>query len=673
MTPNPLLARTELPDFSAIDASHVLPALEQVLIDSRAELAALAAATTAPSWANLVVPFERLRDRISEVFSPVGHLHGVADSEPLREAYDKGIQLLTAWETELRQSAPLYQRLKTLLARPGEIGLDRVQQKILGDEILDFELSGVGLPQAEREEFKALALELSEASNHFETQVLDSTEAWRYTVSDPAELLGLPAEVVAAAQRRAGGEGHVFDLKTPTYIAIMSYATDRGLRERLYRAWATRASEQGEFDNTDTMLKILKLRQREAQLLGSSDYVALSLKTKMATSAAQVEIFLQDLATRARPSAIAQLAELQAFAQSELGLAALEPWDMGYAQEALKLKQFSIDDALLKPYFPAERTVAGLFKFAEQLFGIQFLPRSDVPVWHADVRYFELRDAQDALIGGVYLDLYARTGKRSGAWMDVCRTRSNLGAVKHPVAYLTLNAEEPSGDRPSLFSHDDVVTLFHEFGHGIHHLLSEVDYPSVSGVNGVEWDAVELPSQLFENFCYAPEVLQSLGRHFETDVPIPVDLIEKIIASKNFMAGLFLLRQIEFALLDLRLHQAHPAPASLSQVQALIKAVRDEVALVQPPAWNRASHSFTHIFSGGYAAGYYSYLWAELLSADAFGLFEELGVMAPAAASKLREEILARGGSRPAADSFRAFRGRDPEPEALLRSYGLAA
>jgi len=673
LSPNPLLNLSELPDFATIRAEHVIPALQETLAHARRELQRLSSDLAPPTWQALVIPLEQLRERINEMFSPVGHLHGVADSEPLREAFDEAVQLLTDWETEFRQSGPLYARLKALSARATELQLDAIQRKMLNDELQAFELSGVALEPAAQAEFKAVALKLSEASTQFEQNVLDATEAFRYEVTDLAELDGLSDEVINAAWLRGDSTRHVLDLKAPTYIAVQTYARNRSLRERFYRASATRASDLGQFDNTQLLLNILRLRRQEAALLGFNDFVELSLTTKMAPSAAAVAGFLDDLAARARPSAGEQLQTLSDFAREELGIAELKSWDVAFAQEALKLKLFSIDDERLKPYFPAERTVLGLFELAESLFGVRFVERLEVPRWHADVRYFELRDSLNALVGGVYLDLYARTGKRGGAWMDVCRTRSKIPALKIPVAYLTLNASPPSSMRPSLFSHDDVVTLFHEFGHGIHHLLSEVDYPSVSGVNGVEWDAVELPSQFFENFCYVPEVLQKLGRHFETGQPLPLPWIESIIASKQFMAGLQLLRQVEFALLDLQLHQADPAPATLEEVLAVVTAIREKVALLKPPAFNRATHSFTHIFSGGYAAGYYSYLWAELLSSDAFGMLLEGSVLAPELNAKFRLEVLARGGSRSARENFFAFRGRDPEPTSLLQSYGLAA
>jgi oligopeptidase A len=672
LKPNPLLDWAERPEFAAIDAAHVLPAIDEALTRAHRARDALLNDPAAPTVANTIVPLESLRDALAEAFAPVGHLHGVRDSAPLREAYGVAIDRLTEWDSELKQDARLYARLKALRASSAD-RLGPVERKLLDDEIEDFELAGVGLPDAERAEFAEIQRRLSELATEVEQRVLDATEAFSYRVTDPAELDGLPEDVIAAAAARANGDGHVLDLKGPTYAAVMGYAKSRSLRAHFYRAWATRASEFGDHDTTDRILEILKLRQREAELLGFNDFVELSLKTKMAPDAATVERFLNDLATRARGPAEQELASLKRFARESLELEALEPWDLGFAQECLKRKRYAIDDELLKPYFPAERVVAGLFELAEALYGIRFVARNGVSLWHADARFFDLIDARGDNVGGVYLDLYARDGKRGGAWMDVCRTRSKLNALKRPIAFLNCNAPAPVDGRPSLFTHDDVVTLFHEFGHGIHHLLSEVDYPSASGVNGVEWDAVELPSQFFENFCYAPLVLKRLSAHVETGEPLPDALIERLLAARQYMAGLFLLRQVEFGLSDLALHAAKPAPSTREALLAVVDRVRREVALVQPPEWHRGILSFTHIFAGGYAAGYYSYLWAETLSADAFAALEEQGVLAPEPSAKFRREVLAQGGSRSATENFRAFRGRDPEPAALLKSYGLAA
>jgi oligopeptidase A len=548
------------------------------------------------------------------------------------------------------------------------------------EAIRDFELSGVALEEPARSRYREIANEQSKIATEFEQALLDATEAWHLDLLDAVALAGLPDSARGLLRQYAadaGLDGWRITLQQPSYVAVMTYADDRGLRRQVYQAYATRASDQGphagRFDNAPRIERIMALRHESAQLLGFPNAAEESLATKMAADATRVLGFLRDLAARARPVAQRELAELAAFARESLGLDTLEPWDVSYAAEKLRLARYALGEEELKPYFPAERAIEGVFVVAQRLFGVRFAARAGVPTWHADVRYYDVLDAEGAVFAGVYLDLYARQGKRGGAWMDVCRTRRrHAGGMQLPVAFLTCNFAPPAGGIPSLLTHDDVITLFHEFGHGLHHLLTEVDWPSAAGIAGVEWDAVELPSQFMENFCWTRETLDLFARHWQTGEALPEDLFRRMTAARHFHAGLFLVRQLEFALFDFRLHLEYD-PAHGARALPLLEEVRREVAVIHPPAWHRFPHSFSHVFAGGYAAGYYSYLWAEVLSADAFARFEETGVLDRATGEQFRRAILAVGGSRPALDSFIEFRGREPDAGALLRSYGLAA
>jgi len=678
-TNNPLLADAELPAFSAIAPEHVNPAIDTLVAEFRAAVDRLTADPSARDFERLMAPLEKLEERLGRAFAPVSHLHGVKDSPALREAYSAAIEKLTEHSTELGQNRDLYEAVKALAESPAFASLDRPRRTLVEDSLRGFRLSGVALEGDARERFKAIQNELSRLTTEFEEAVLDATDAWTRPLSEP-ELAGLPESARAmlqAAAKARGQDGYLATLKGPVVQAILTYAEDRGLREQVYTAYQTRASEQGpqagQFDNSERIGQILALRHESAQLLGYPSAAHVSLADKMAGTPERVIGFLHELARKARPVAERELSELRGFAAARLGLHLLEPWDIAYASEKLRVDQFDFSEEDLKPYFPLPSVIEGLFEIAGRVFGVAFRHRGGVDVWNEDVAYYDVLDHSGAVRAGFYVDHYAREGKRGGAWMDVCRARFCDGDRQHhPVAFLTCNFAPPSEGKPALLTHDDVLTLFHEFGHGLHHMLTEVEWPSVGGISGVEWDAVELPSQFMENFCWQRETLDLFARHWQTDEKLPDELHQKMLAARHFHAGLFLVRQLEFALYDFRLHLEYD-PARGPRTMELLEEVRREVAVIHPPAWQRFPHSFGHIFAGGYAAGYYSYLWAEVLSADAFDAFERAGLFDDETGQRFRREILAVGGSRPALESFIAFRGREPEPEALLRSYGLAA
>ncbi len=675
---NPLLCDGELPPFSRITAADVVPAVDALLEASRAEVERLLADPGARDFERLMQPLELSDERTDRAFSPVSHLHGVKDSPELREAYEEALEKLTEHATWLGQHRALYEAVQAVRNAPEYAELDRARRTVVEDSLRGFRLSGVALEGAARERFAQIQTELSRLTTQFGSAVLDATDVWYRAVSED-ELAGLPESaraLLAQAAADAGETGHRATLKGPVVTAILTFADSRALREEVWSAYQTRASDQGphagRFDNGDRIGQILALRHEAARLLGFANAAEVSLADKMAATPERVLGFLRDLATRARPVAERELAELAGFARDELGLAALEPWDIAYASEKLRQQRFAFTEEDIKPYFPAEAAIRGLFEVASRVFGLHFAPRTDVELWHPDARYFDVLDADGSVRAGFYLDLYARSGKRGGAWMDVCQARvRRADGLQHPVAYLVCNFAPATAEAPSLLTHDDVVTLFHEFGHGLHHMLTEVDLPSVGGIEGVEWDAVELPSQLLENFAWKRESLDLFARHWKTGEPLPQALLERMLAARSFHAGLFLVRQLEFALFDFRLHLEYD-PARGPRTMELLEEVRDEVAVIRPPAWARFPHAFSHIFAGGYAAGYYSYLWAEVLAADGFAAFDEAGVLDAATGARYRQEILAVGGSRPALESFVAFRGREPDPAALLRSYGLA-
>jgi len=679
MTENPLLDFSGLPRFADIQPAHVGPAVERLLAEAREAMRRAEAAP--PEWEAFVRPLEDATERLSRAWGQVEHLHAVMDSPPLREAYNASLPKVTQFWTELGQNQKLFHKYRDLKASAAYSGLTAARRKLVENALRDFRLGGAELPEDKKPRYAAIQEELASLSAKFSENVLDATNAFSIVVTDEKRVAGIPADALQAARESAqkdGKDGWKFNLQMPSYWPVMQYAEDRALRETLYRESATRASEFGkpEWDNTPLIARILELRSEDASMLGYPSFAEVSLVPKMARSPGQVLEFLRDLARRARPFAEKDLAELRAFARAELGLEALESWDVGFASEKLRVKRYAFSDQEVKQYFPETQVVPGMFKLVESIYGLR-IAEAKAPVWHDDVRFFEIRDAGGGLVGQFYVDLYARETKRGGAWMDGAISRRRLErGVQVPVAYLNCNFSRPVGGKPALFTHDDVITLFHEFGHGLHHLLTRVDDLGVAGINGVEWDAVELPSQFMENFCWEWDVLCHMTKHVDSGEPLPRALFDKMLAAKNFQSGLGTLRQIEFALFDMRLHAEFDAGAKKAAgVLGLLDEVRREVAVMTPPAWNRFPNSFSHIFAGGYAAGYYSYKWAEVLSADAYSAFEEArdgkGVLDPATGARFRDEILAVGGSRPAAESFRAFRGRDPSVDALLRHSGM--
>ena len=684
---NPLLDFSGLPRYAEIKPEHVTSATEELLQRNRTLMSSLLADPAAPTWDNFVQPFEDANEHLARAWGQVGHLNAVMNSTELREVYNANLPKITQYYAELSQNLALFEKYKAIRNSANYATLNPEQQKVIEHELRDFRLGGAELPEDKKARFMAIQEKLSALTSKFSDNLLDATNAFTCVIEDEKGISGIPADecqVAAEAAQQAGTKGWLFTLKAPSYGPVMQYADNRALRERMYRAYTTRASEQAtadnkaDLDNTPLMTEILKLRAEEARMLGFANYAELSLASKMADSPQQVKEFLLELAQRARPFAEKDLEELRAFAAAQLGLenpsaelrTGLQAWDIGYVSEKLRQQRYAFSEQEVKQYFPEDAVLSGLFGLVETLFGLRIKP-SSAPAWHEDVRFFDIRDDKDLLIGQFYIDLYARASKRGGAWMDDAITRRRTAkGIQIPVAYLNCNFASPLGGKPALFTHDEVITLFHEFGHGLHHLLTEVEELGVSGINGVEWDAVELPSQFMENFCWEWDVLQGMTRHSETGKKLPRDLYDKMIAAKNFQSGLQMLRQIEFSLFDLRLHSDYDAEGTQS-VQELLDEVRKEVAVLIPPSFNRFQNSFSHIFAGGYAAGYYSYKWAEVLSADAYSLFEENGILNTATGSHFREQVLAVGGSRDAMDSFIAFRGREPKIDALLRHNGL--
>ena len=680
---NPLLDFSGLPRFDAVQPDHVAPAIRALIAANRDLVERLTRPETPATWDAFMAPLTDAGERLSRAWGIVGHLHSVNDVPPWREAYNALLPEVSGFYADLGQNLALFAKIKALAAGAEYATLSPARKRIVDNDLRDFRLSGAELPDDVKPRFKAIQEELSALGAKFSENLLDATNAHAEWIADAAGLAGLPADAIAAARAAAEKEGRPgwkFTLHAPSYLPVLQYADDRDFRARLYRAYATRASELGkaEWDNSALIEKILALRDEEAKLLGYASYAEVSLAPKMADTPAQVAAFLRDLAAKARPFAERDVAELRDFAKSRLGLDPLEAWDMAYAAEKLREERYAFSDEEVKQYFPEPKVVAGLFKVIEAVFDVK-LTADTAPAWHPDVRFFRITRGEGGdgkLIGQFYLDLYARDTKRGGAWMDDAITRRLTGAgIQTPVAYLNCNFPAPVNGKPATFSHDDVITLFHETGHGLHHLLTRVDEYSVSGIHGVEWDAVELPSQFMENFCWEWDVLQGMTAHAETGAPLPRALYDKMIAAKNFQSGMQTLRQIEFGLFDLTIHRA-PLPAG--GVLQVLADVRREVAVVVPPEWNRFPHSFSHIFAGGYAAGFYSYKWAEVLSADAYEAFEEVAkhkgtTLDPGIGQRFLDEILAVGGSRPAIDSFTAFRGRPPRPDALLRHNGMVA
>ncbi|MFQ2078581.1 oligopeptidase A [Aeromonas veronii] len=678
---NPLLTMDSLPPFSQIKPEQVQPAVMQAIADCKQKISDVLAQRDPHTWDSLIAPLEEVNDRLSRIWSPVSHLNSVLNSEALREAHDACLPLLSEFQTYVGQHEGLYQAYLALSQSDDFPLLSGAQRKEIQNTLRDFRLSGIGLPAEAQQRYGEIQARLSELASRFSNNVLDATQGWQKLVADEAELAGLPDSVRAAARQMAelkGKEGWLFTLDIPSYLPVMMYADNRELRAEMYEAFTTRASDQGpnagKWDNSAIMSELLTLRRELAQLLGFANYAELSLATKMADKTEQVVSFLTDLAAKSLPQGKAELEEIRAFAAEQHGQSELAAWDLAYYAEKLKQHKFSISDEQLRPYFPASKVVKGLFEVVKRVFGMKVRERLGIDTWHPDVRFYDIFDADDELRGSFYLDLYAREHKQGGAWMDVClgRRYRQDGSLQKPVAYLTCNFNGPVDGKPALFTHNEVVTLFHEFGHGIHHMLTRIDVAGVAGINGVAWDAVELPSQFLENWCWESEALAFISGHYETGEPLPADLLEKMLTARNFQAAMQMLRQLEFALFDFRLHQEFD-PANPAQLPALLDEVRSQVAVMTPPAFNRFQHSFSHIFAGGYAAGYYSYKWAEVLSADAFSRFEEEGIFNPATGQSFLKNILEKGGSKEPMELFRAFRGREPKVDALLRHSGIAA
>lgn len=678
---NPLLTMDSLPPFSQIRPDQVQPAVTQAIADCKQKISDVLAQRDPHTWDSLIAPLEEVNDRLARIWSPVSHLNSVLNSEALRAAHDACLPLLSEFQTYVGQHEGLYQAYRELAESDDFPLLSGAQRKEIQNTLRDFRLSGIGLPAEAQQRYGEIQARLSELASRFSNNVLDATQGWHKLVTDEAELAGLPQSAQAAARQLAelkGKEGWLFTLDIPSYLPVMMYADSRALRAELYEAFTTRASDQGpnagKWDNSAIMTELLALRRELAQLLGFANYAELSLATKMADKPEQVVNFLTDLAAKSLPQGKAELEEIRAFAAEQHGQSELAAWDLAYYAEKLKQHKFSISDEQLRPYFPASKVVKGLFEVVKRVFGMKVRERLGIDTWHPDVRFYDIFDAEDELRGSFYLDLYAREHKQGGAWMDVClgRRYRQDGSLQKPVAYLTCNFNGPVDGKPALFTHNEVVTLFHEFGHGIHHMLTRIDVAGVAGINGVAWDAVELPSQFLENWCWESEALAFISGHHETGEPLPADLLEKMLTARNFQAAMQMLRQLEFALFDFRLHQEFD-PASADQIPALLDEVRSQVAVMTPPAFNRFQHSFSHIFAGGYAAGYYSYKWAEVLSADAFSRFEEEGIFNPATGQSFLKNILEKGGSKEPMELFRAFRGREPQVDALLRHSGIAA
>ncbi len=676
---NPLLSSFTLPPFSAIKPEHVVPAMTEALQACREAVERVVAQGGPYTWENLCQPLAEVDDRLGRIFSPISHLNSVKNSPELREAYEQTLPLLSEYSTWVGQHAGLYQAYRSLRDGEAYSTLDTAQKKAVDNALRDFELSGIGLAPEKQKRYGEIAARLSELGSTFSNHVLDATMGWSKLITDESELSGMPESALAAAKAQAEAKqqtGWLLTLDIPSYLPVMTYCDNQALREEMYRAYSTRASDQGpnagKWDNSPVMAEILALRHELAQLLGFGNYAEQSLATKMAENSGQVLDFLTDLAKRARPQGEEELAALRAFAQAEYGVSELQPWDIAWYSEKQKQHLYSISDEQLRPYFPEDRVVGGLFEVVNRIYGITAKERRDIDVWHPEVRFFELFDADGSLRGSFYLDLYAREHKRGGAWMDDCvgQMRRADGSLQKPVAYLTCNFNRPVNGKPALFTHDEVTTLFHEFGHGLHHMLTRIEAAGVTGINGVPWDAVELPSQFMENWCWEPEALAFISGHYETGEPLPQALLDKMLAAKNYQAAMFILRQLEFGLFDFRLH-AEFDPAQDVKILETLREVKSQVAVIPGPSWGRFPHAFSHIFAGGYAAGYYSYLWADVLAADAYSRFEEEGIFNRETGLSFLDNILSRGGSEEPMTLFKRFRGREPKLDAMLAHYGI--
>lgn len=684
MSSNPLLQAHTLPPFNAVKPEHVVPAVTQLTQNNLNALEQRLKNMHTPTWENLIAPLEADGDALGQAWAPVGHLNLVCNTPELRKAHEEALALLSPYYTQLGQNQSLCQAYQQLKDSKEFTTLTQAQQTTINHALRDFKLSGIDLPQDKQKRYGDIQAELSKLTSQFSNNVLDATEGWFYHTQNAEDLKGLPQSVIEAAQNAASKkqkDGYVLTLDGPVYMAVMTYADNRELRHALYQAYCTRASDQGptagQWNNDELIEKILTLRQELAALLGFNDYSELSLTTKMAQSPAQVITFLQDMAAKAKPAAQKDLAELTAWVQNEFNVTDLQHWDISYYSEKLRQNKYAVSSEEIRQYFTLPKVINGLFDVAHKLYGITVTEVKRDDLWHEDARYFEITkntaDGTPQKIAAFYFDLFAREGKRGGAWMDDCRVRRQTSnGLQLPVAFLVCNFNGPVGEKPALLTHSDVTTLFHEFGHGLHHMMTQMDVAAVSGINGVEWDAVELPSQFMENWCWQPSVLKTLSAHVDTGQELPDELITKMLAAKNFQSGMFLVRQVEFALFDITLH-AQYGSQDFKGVTALMDEIRKQVAVIKPPAFNRFQNSFSHIFAGGYAAGYYSYLWAEVLSADAFAAFEETSIFDATTGQRFLDEILSKGGSQSAAVLFKNFRGREPSVDALLRHSGIAA
>ncbi|MPW37441.1 oligopeptidase A [Vibrio sp. B1Z05] len=678
---NPLLNIVDLPHFSEIKPEHIKPAVEKAIADCRQKTEEVLKDNTHPTWENVCVPIDEVDNVLSRLWSPVSHLNSVANSDEIREAYESCLPILSEYGTWVGQHKGLYEAYKAIKADASFEQLSQAQKKTITNALRDFELSGIGLPAVEQGRYGEISKRLSELGSKFSNNVLDATMGWSKHIEDVAELAGMPESALEAAQAAAqakGLDGYLLTLEIPSYVPVLTYCDSQELRKEMYEAYCTRASDRGpnagKWDNTEIIAEELKLRHEIARMLGFSTFSERSLATKMAESPEQVLGFLNDLATKAKPQGEREAEELRQFAEKEFGVTKLNVWDNAYYSEKQKQKLFSISDEDLRPYFPESKVVAGLFEVLERVFGLVVQERQGVDVWHESVRFFDIKTKQGELRGSFYLDLYAREHKQGGAWMDDCRPRriTEAGELETPVAYLTCNFNKPVGDKPALFTHNEVVTLFHEFGHGIHHMLTQVDVAAVSGINGVAWDAVELPSQFLENWCWEEDALAFISGHYQTGEPLPKEMLEKMLAAKNFQSAIFILRQLELGLFDFTLHTDYD-PEIGARVLETLAEVKSKVSVFPSVEWNRFSHAFSHIFAGGYSAGYYSYLWAEVLSSDAYSRFEEEGIFNTETGQSFLNNILEMGGSEEPMELFKRFRGREPKIDALLRHAGIDA
>ena len=686
MMTSPLLNIKDLPEYNKIKPEHIEPALDELLEKGRELTKKLLAENTDYSWGNLIYPLEELDNEIERMWSPISHMNGVVNTPELRDAYTACLPKLSEYSTEMGQNLELFSALQQIQSNQDKLGLDNAQRKSLEDSLKGFRLSGVDLPEDKKQRYAEISKELATLTSKYSDNVLDANNAWTKEISNVADLDGLPEtaiEQAAEAAKQRDLSGWLLTLDFPSYYAVMTYANDRALRAEVYRAYSTRASDQGnspeqvgdsKLDNSKNMGKILQLRQEKAKLLGFESYANLSLDTKMAESPEQVIQFLDELAEKSLPFAKKEFKELCDFARDELGFddGKLQAWDLGHASEKLKQQRYAISDEDLKPYFPVDKVLNGLFELVAKLYNVTIRANESIQSWHEDVRFYEIYDSENQLKARFYLDLYARQHKRGGAWMaDFCSRFKTNDGLQTPVAFMTCNSAPPAGGKPALFTHDEVITLFHEFGHGLHHMMTQVGYLDISGISGVEWDAVELPSQFMENWCWQRESLNMFAKHYETGENLPDELFDKMQAARHFQSAMGMVRQLEFSIFDMRIYQ-EASIDSAEQIQAVLDKTREHIAVVIPPSFNRFQHGFSHIFAGGYSAGYYSYKWAEVLSADAFARFEEEGLFNQQVGKDFLTEILEVGGSRTAMESFKAFRGREPKVDALLKHSGLS-